>query len=99
MARVIVTGPAKRDIRHILSDLAARAGHRIAERYGADFKATYHRLSSFPESGSPRPTLGANIRIALVLPYIVIYENTNDGSVAVLRVLHGKRDITRDLIR
>lgn len=43
--------------------------------------------------------LGPKIRIALVLPYLVIYENTDDGSVAVLRVLHGKRNITRDLIR
>ena len=99
MARVIVTDPAKRDLRRILSDLAERAGYRVAERYGVEFKATYRRLSAFPNSGPPRPTLGSKIRIALVLPYLVIYENGDDGSVTVLRVLHGKRNITRDLIR
>jgi plasmid stabilization system protein ParE len=33
-----------------------------------------------------------------VLPYIVIYDYEED-TVTVLRVLHGKRNITRDLIR
>jgi plasmid stabilization system protein ParE len=33
-----------------------------------------------------------------VLPYIVIYNHEED-TVTVLRVLHGKRNITRDLIR
>ncbi len=99
MARVIVTDPARHDLRRILSDLTERAGYRVAERYGAEFKATYRRLSTLPESGSPRPLLGSKIRIALVLPYLVFYENMDDGSVTVLRVLHGKRNITRDLIR
>jgi len=99
MARVTVTDQAKRDLRLIISDLAERAGFRVAERYGAEFKATYRRLSAFPESGSPRPALGSHIRIALVLPYLVFYENTTDGGVTVLRVLHGKRNINRDLIR
>jgi len=99
MARVIVTDPAKRDVRRILSDLTERAGYRVAERYGAEFKATYRRLATFPESGPLRPALGSKVRIALVLPYLVIYENSDDGSLTVLRVLHGKRNITRDLIR
>jgi plasmid stabilization system protein ParE len=33
-----------------------------------------------------------------VLPYIVIYDH-EDEAVTVLRVLHGKRNITRHLIR
>ena len=67
-------------------------------RYAADFKSVYRRLADFPASGPRRPTLGPNARIAIVLPYIVIYDHEDD-IVTVLRVLHGKRNITRDLVR
>jgi plasmid stabilization system protein ParE len=99
MARVVVSDEAKRDVRRILSDLAERAGYRVAERYAEDFKATYRRLSHFPDSGPPRPGLGIRARIAIVHPYIVIYDHVDDATVTVLRVLHGKRNITRDLVR
>jgi len=98
MARVIVTERAKRDLRRILSDLDERAGYGVAARYAADFKTAYRRLVSFPASGPTRPALGPKTRIAIVLPYIVIYEHADDN-VTVLRVLHGRRNITRDLIR
>jgi toxin ParE1/3/4 len=96
--RVIVTERAKRDVRRILSDLGERAGYDVAARYASDFKAAFRRLADFPASGPPRPVLGATTRIAIVLPYLVIYEHEDD-SVTVLRVLHGRRNITRDLIR
>jgi|HubBroStandDraft_4_1064222.scaffolds.fasta_scaffold310669_1 toxin ParE1/3/4 len=99
MARVVVSDHAKRDIRRILSNLAERAGYRVAARYAEDFKATYRRLSHFPDSGPQRLELGTRVRIAIMHPYIVIYDRTDDAMVTVLRVLHGKRNITRDLIR
>ena len=98
MARVSITEQAKRDVRRILSDLNDRAGFSVAERYAAKFKATYHRLAEFPASGARRPALGSNTRIAIVLPYVIIYDYEGE-SVMVLRVLHGRRNITRDLIR
>jgi toxin ParE1/3/4 len=70
----------------------------VAARYGADFKSVYRRLTEFPASGPPRPALGSAARIAIGWPYIVIYEHEQDG-VTVLRVLHGRRNITRDLVR
>ncbi len=75
-----------------------RAGFQISARYAADFKATYQRLITMPASGAPRPALGSKARIAVVLPYIVIYDHEDD-LVTVLRVLHGKRNIATDLIR
>ena len=97
MARVVVTDSAKRDVRRILSDLNLKAGHRVAANYAAEFKATYRRLVEFPASGPPRPELGVQARIAIILPYIVIYDHRDDV-VTVLRVLHGKRNITRELL-
>jgi toxin ParE1/3/4 len=98
MARVIVAERAKRDVRRIISDLYERAGYRVATRYANEFKAAYRRLSHVPAGGPPRPALGPKTRIAIVLPYIVIYDHEDDA-VTVLRVLHGRRNITRDLIR
>jgi plasmid stabilization system protein ParE len=97
MARVVVSNLAKRDLRLILSDLNRKAGYSVAASYAADFKATYRRLADIPASGPPRPGLGPSTRIAIVLPYIVIYDHVDD-LVTVLRVLHGKRNITHDLL-
>jgi plasmid stabilization system protein ParE len=98
MARVRVTELAKRDLRRILSDLNERAGFRVVERYAVEFKDAYRRLAEMPGIGPPRPALGPHARIAIVRPYIIIYDH-DDDAVTVLRVLHGKRDITRDLVR
>jgi toxin ParE1/3/4 len=98
MARVIVTDRAKRDIRRILSDLQDQAGYRVAERYADEFRAVYRRLAYAPAGGPPRPQLGHKTRIRLILPYVVIYDH-DDDTVTVLRVLHGRRKITRDLVR
>jgi plasmid stabilization system protein ParE len=75
-----------------------RAGYGIAARYADEFKAAYRRIAHVPACGPPRLALGGNARIAIVLPYVVIYDH--EGNTAtVLRVLHGRRRITRDLIR
>ncbi len=61
--------------------------------------ALYDRLAEHPDSGAPRPGLGTDIRIGIVLPYIVIYRHHEaDDIVTVLRVLHGRRNITAKLI-
>ena len=73
MARVVITEPADADSAVIISDLTAKAGELVADRYEADFDALYRRLETFPESGSPRPKLGRLIRIGVVSPYVMIY--------------------------
>jgi plasmid stabilization system protein ParE len=98
MARVVVTELAKRDVRRILGDLHERAGLRVATRYATAFKTAYRRLAAIPAAGPPRPALGLATRIAVVPPYIIVYDHAGD-EVMVLRVLHGKRNITRDLVR
>ena len=98
MTRVIVSGPAKRDVRDILTDLNRHAGHLVASRYAAEFKNVYRSLARFPDSGPSRPALGPLSRIKLVHPYVVVYDRDVDA-VTVLRVLHGRRDITIKLIR
>jgi plasmid stabilization system protein ParE len=97
MTRVLVSWPAKRDIRDILTDLNRHAGHLVASRYAAEFKNVYRNLAQFPDSGSSRPALGPLARIKLVHPYVIVYDR-DVNVVTVLRVLHGRRDITVKLI-
>jgi toxin ParE1/3/4 len=70
----------------------------VATRYAVEFEATYRRLAAFPGIGTPRPALGPQTRIAIVTPYVVIYDWAED-TVTVLGVLHGRRNITRKLVR
>jgi plasmid stabilization system protein ParE len=47
----------------------------------------------YPAGGSPRRSLGSDVRVKIV----VFYEHTA-GTVLVLRVLHGRGDITAELL-
>jgi toxin ParE1/3/4 len=99
MVRVIVTASADADIDAIQTDLAKAAGIRVAEKYTALFERLYDRLAGHPDSGAPRPALGKDIRIGIVLPYIVIYRHGDaDDALTVLRIVHGRRKISAKLI-
>jgi toxin ParE1/3/4 len=64
------------------------------------FARLYRHLAAFPESGAPRPKLGSGIRIGIVSPYLVIYRHGDpEGLVSVLRIVHGSRRITGELLR
>jgi plasmid stabilization system protein ParE len=97
MAHVVVSARAHSDLSQILQYLVANAGFRITQRYVAAFDALYDRLADFPDSCPSRPALGPRVRVALVAPFMVAYDHHN-GTVTVLRILHGKRNITRDLL-
>ncbi|MBV8963091.1 MAG: type II toxin-antitoxin system RelE/ParE family toxin [Hyphomicrobiales bacterium] len=59
----------------------------------------YRRLGYFPGIGSSRPRLGQDIRILPLLPYVVIYRHAErDDIVSIVRILHGRRNITGGLL-
>lgn len=100
MSRVVVTAIADSDTADIISYLDVEAGRRVAARYIAGFEKIYARLAIYPRSGSPRPLLGQNVRVSIVLPFVIIHEYVEiDDVVVVLRVLHGRQKISvRSLI-
>lgn len=61
------------------------------------FDAAYDRLAAFPRIGPTRNKLGQHARIWVVTPYVMVYDYA-DETVVVLRVVHGKRNITGDLL-
>jgi toxin ParE1/3/4 len=100
MTRLVVTRPAEADTFEILAYLEREAGPRVAADYGRRFRQTIERLVDLPESGAPRPSLGAHTRIAVVWPYVLIYDYIRrDDTLHFLRILHGRRNITRRLLR
>lgn len=78
MAKVVVTALADSDLAEIIAYLAERGTPGIAERYAREFDAVFTRLGEFPGLGAPRPQLGANARIAIVPPYVAVYDYEDD---------------------
>ena len=97
--RIAIAKAAHNDIDEIQTWLTAVAGIAVATKYTARFIALYDRLSSWPDIGAPRPTLGSGIRVGIVTPFIVIYRHDAiQGIVHILRVVHGRRRIARRLL-
>jgi toxin ParE1/3/4 len=100
MASINFTNAAKEDSRAIFADLETKAGAYTVEKYLTEFSRLYDHLSGFPESGAPRRKLGVTVRIGVVFPYVVFYRYVEpDDSVLVLRVLDGRRKVTRRMLQ
>src|SRR4051794_18388524 len=100
MPRVIVSNLADADSTAILDDLERVAAAHVASNYTLQFEAVYDLLARAPESYQTRPRLGAHIHAAVVSPYLVIYRYVRGGdTVSIIRVLDGRRRITRRLVR
>jgi len=98
MTSVVVSRRADAYVDAMLEHLADLAGPAVARRYNQELNAIFERLAMFPESGAQRRSLGPHARIAVVAPYVVIYDYQDD-TVVIVRVLDGRRDIPRRLVR
>lgn len=100
MTRLVVTEDADTDLTEILDYLEREAGVGVAEAYGRKIGDCLARLVDFPGIGTRRPSLGADTRIGIVRPYILIYDYAaGTDTLTLLRIVHGKRNITRRLLR
>jgi toxin ParE1/3/4 len=100
MTRLVVTPEADADASEIITYLHREAGIRVAETYKARFERLLSRLVQVPRIGAPRPALGPYTRIAIVQPYLLIYDLAADGeTITLLRILHSRRNITPELFR
>jgi toxin ParE1/3/4 len=100
MTRLVVTADAETDTYDILDYIEEQAGPRIASEFGGRFRRTIEHVVALPFSGAPRPNLGSSTRIAIVFPYVLIYDYEEESdTVTLLRILHGRRNITRDLLQ
>jgi plasmid stabilization system protein ParE len=98
MTPVVVSPRADADVEEMLERLADLAGPSVARRYAQELEAVYERLALFPASGARRRSLGQYARIAVVSPYVIVYDY-HGSMVLIVRVLDGRRDITPRLVR
>jgi plasmid stabilization system protein ParE len=99
MPRVIAPR-ADRDIAAILDYLTETARSRVAARYADAIDEAIARLEDMRGTAAPRPALGPNIRITVVRPYLILHEHLGgDETLHVLRVVHGRRNITADILK
>jgi len=97
MARLVVSPQAELDAAAIVAMLTDKAGPDVGTRYRRDMESLFERLIMFPRSGVERPLLGRDIRIGVVAPYVVIYDYRDD-LVRIIRIVDGRRNITRRLV-
>ncbi|MBV8188132.1 MAG: type II toxin-antitoxin system RelE/ParE family toxin [Alphaproteobacteria bacterium] len=83
MAQLVLSREAHADAATIVDMLTREAGAAVATRYRRYFDLPFDRLATFPRSGARRPSLGRDIRI----------------TVRIARIVDGRRNITRRLLR
>jgi plasmid stabilization system protein ParE len=99
MAEFRLSSAAQTDFDEITDYLVEVAGRSIAANYGERLRAAVNRVAESPGIGSPRQHLGPETRMTSVDPYLVFYDGGPDSdTVHVLRILHGRRNFTPDLI-
>lgn len=92
---ILWTEPALVDLRSIRDYVSAEGRPAAAKRLAKRIRDAVLRLKDHPHSGRLVPEFpGAGYREVIVTPYRVVYELSADN-VIVLRVWHGRRDLTR----
>ena len=94
---------ARQDLVDIFRYHAREAGVRVAQRFFSQAEATFTRLAGAPGMGTPylhdHPALAGTryFPVSRFRNHIVFYRPVADG-IAILRVLHGARDIAGILV-
>jgi plasmid stabilization system protein ParE len=105
MSRYALTTEAQEDLRGIRQHLIEEAGSRVACYVLTKFVASFRVLASTPSIGHLREDLTTreDLRFWRVFSYLIVYR-LGSKPLAVVAVLHGKRDVAgvlrqRELLR
>jgi toxin ParE1/3/4 len=100
MTRLTFAPAAEIDFAEIQARIAAVVGPNALRGIEERFFEFFDHLAAFPESCQGRPRLGKNIRLGVVSPYSLLYRYDREaGHVLIIRILHGRRKLTRRLLR
>ena len=99
MGRVLKTPEAEVDLIDIWLHVS-EDNVRAADRLWATFEQKFQLLSDNPLIGPARDELGTSVRSYPVGTYLVFYRPlSGGGGIALLRVVHGARDLRRLFFR
>lgn len=93
MTPIVVSPRADADVDEMIKRLAEAAGPSVVRRYERELGSDLRKAS-----GARRRSLGPNMRIAVLSPYVIVYDYV-DGIVRIVRIVDGRRNITRRLVR
>jgi toxin ParE1/3/4 len=92
--RVRYSATARTDLETLLSYLSERSP-QAARKMNAAIRETAASLGQNPRRGRlVRPTDVGEMRRLIVSPFVVFYE-IEHGTVTIVRILHGARDLER----
>lgn len=97
MGRLRYSRAARADLETITLDIIHNSGAAVAERVIARLEKSLANVAEFPGTGRKRPGLGRNVWSWPMRPWVAFYRITGED-VEVIRILHGKRRITRKLV-
>jgi toxin ParE1/3/4 len=92
----VLTQSAEADIREVYEFTRLRWDEGQADAYLMGLFATFELLGKHPKSGRMRGDLSEGVRSFAHRIHVVFYLE-HDRSVAILRVLHGARDLPNAL--
>ena len=95
--RIFVSDAADKDLLQIYSYLAER-NPGAARSLAGEINEKFENLSRFPFIGRERTSLSPGLRSIVVGAYVIFY-SIEDDRIAVIRVLHGRRDIDAEFQR
>jgi len=95
--KVFVSDQADADLLQIYKFLAER-NPDAAESLSREINRKFQNLGDFPFIGRDRSTLAEGMRSIVTYPYVIFYMVEHDR-IAIVRVLHGRRDIDAEFQR
>lgn len=99
MALLYFSEQSRRDLDNIIGRLERVAGAAVALSYASEFERSTDQLVQNPGLGAPRGRYGRNVRMLIVEPYLIFCEGGPKAmEVTVLRIIDGRRRITRSVI-
>ena len=94
MPRLRFTRAAESDLADIRAYIA-RDNPAVAKSFVETIVALCGNLAATPQMGSPRPDLGAGIRLLVARRHYAVLYRIGENDVHVIRVIHTARDIRR----
>jgi toxin ParE1/3/4 len=94
--RLDLTDVARQDLRDILRSTRARWGSRQGDAYQRQLTDAFERLLRFPDLGRRADRFAPNLRSHTVGQHVIYYQ-TSESVVTVLRLLHQKMDADAEL--
>ena len=97
MRKLVRTAKAMADIESIWLYLNTRTP-RAADSFSDALERTETQLAQFPQMGTALPHLGAQTRCHPVIFHYVAFTRVEGDILYLLRILHTRRDVTRQWI-